>query len=498
MQANGGTRRPDRESEAHCHRGTAARAPGVEVAYQRQPRSTYSPNASRNFREIFHLCIPEGFLDQDIAYVNPTPLILSSVCETWRRIAHATPQLWTSLPLHIGPRNAHLLPQLAQEWIDRSGQLPLSINLCVNTPDHLPDTLVHRLIAVVNEYSTRWTYLRFRGSSKFLSMIIGSSQGAPQLQTLKLHSREGGIFKLGDFKPTPTKVEMTYLLLGSVNIEWNNLTHVKAGNLSIGECLELLRRAPQMTHCMLWNVRGRRTHAPIYDNPILHTSLQHLELDACSFSSDFLENVSLPSLKSYSSHLETSQLPTEGLVSFLFRSSCSLETLCLMWVRATGTDLDHLFRATPALSYLKLILSPECDLDVAENFLLRFSQPAIPSSTSMEPGESFLPRLQSIIFRAKKRFDWKLVLDVFGPSDDIDIPHRRPLRSGTFLLFPDRSQPGKYPMIIDKDTLQKILLLVDMGIKLQIQDMSQFNDQDLCIIQRSIKFHGLEKPESQD
>ncbi|KAF8955454.1 hypothetical protein BDZ97DRAFT_290081 [Flammula alnicola] len=77
---------------------------------------------------IFQSSGMQDFIDQDFTFKSSktllsAPLILSSVYQKWRHIAHATPRLWTSLPFYRRPRNVHLLPQLAQEWtrIGRSG-----------------------------------------------------------------------------------------------------------------------------------------------------------------------------------------------------------------------------------------------------------------------------------------------------------------------------------------------------------------------------------------
>ena len=58
-------------------------------------------------------------------------LRLGAVCRKWRQLAWATPNLWETLFLAIGPLTrrslAASLPGLLREWIGRSGALPLTI-----------------------------------------------------------------------------------------------------------------------------------------------------------------------------------------------------------------------------------------------------------------------------------------------------------------------------------------------------------------------------------
>lgn len=54
---------------------------------------------------------------------------LGAVCRTWRNIAWTTPSLWTSLVFWVVYDTTEPQVQLAIEWLNRSGNLPLSIVL---------------------------------------------------------------------------------------------------------------------------------------------------------------------------------------------------------------------------------------------------------------------------------------------------------------------------------------------------------------------------------
>src|SRR6266446_10289361 len=82
--------------------------------------------------EIFISCTPlmtydpeEVDFQRDISIT----LILPSVCRLWRSIAHSTPALWTSFRIYLPSRDFPQRMQQAKQWLSRSGQLPLSIQI---------------------------------------------------------------------------------------------------------------------------------------------------------------------------------------------------------------------------------------------------------------------------------------------------------------------------------------------------------------------------------
>ncbi|KAF8961892.1 hypothetical protein BDZ97DRAFT_1827613 [Flammula alnicola] len=234
-------------------------------------------------------------------------------------------------------------------------------------------------------------------------------------------------------------LEISRLRLKSVVIEWNNLTHVKTIHLHIDECWELFRRAPRMTHCLLEDIRESQLHDqfPMPRTPILHPTLQVLELvPAITYRLDklFLDNT------------------PQSRIAF-FRSSCSLQKLSLLDVKLDDTDLVDLSRVTPELRHLKLELY-ECGADFTKRMFRRFSETFNVSGHDAEIQQTFFPQLQSMAFQGTMPPDWK------APYCD--------------------------PMIIDEDALRRMLLLVEQGTELRIEDMS--TDKD--VLQRSIEFYA--------
>ncbi|KAJ7755541.1 hypothetical protein B0H16DRAFT_716960 [Mycena metata] len=62
------------------------------------------------------------------------PLLLCQVCSDWRKIAFTTPRLWSSLHVVVPtePQLQDTIFSLAQQWLARSGILPLSLSIGIS------------------------------------------------------------------------------------------------------------------------------------------------------------------------------------------------------------------------------------------------------------------------------------------------------------------------------------------------------------------------------
>jgi hypothetical protein len=84
------------------------------------------------------------------------PLSLGAICSYWREVAWSTPSLWSSLVIRISNKHdSHMVTGITQEWLARSGQLPLSI--CIITKRAYLQVLA--LADIINQYSSRWSNL---------------------------------------------------------------------------------------------------------------------------------------------------------------------------------------------------------------------------------------------------------------------------------------------------------------------------------------------------
>ncbi|KAJ8083001.1 hypothetical protein PM082_008862 [Marasmius tenuissimus] len=89
-------------------------------------------------REVFEMCLPEDRLPaRELA---EAPLLLTTVCRSWRAVAVSTPTLWNAVQIRLPSVMRHDLADDTFEdlvarrlegtklWLERSGSLPLSIH----------------------------------------------------------------------------------------------------------------------------------------------------------------------------------------------------------------------------------------------------------------------------------------------------------------------------------------------------------------------------------
>jgi len=179
-------------------------------------------------------------------YDGNNPLNLGAVCQKWRELAWATPNLWTSLriaPLEKYKSNLDDLPQLVKEWLERSASLPLTIiiedhwdwlDICLRRNDEVINTL--------NKHPARWRDIDFEIPANLLHLFSGSSQGNILRRLILSHVSWGevSIFSMKS-KPSPTELTLQEIGLPYVNIVWDNLTVASVDGIGVDECFELVR-----------------------------------------------------------------------------------------------------------------------------------------------------------------------------------------------------------------------------------------------------------------
>jgi hypothetical protein len=121
-------------------------------------------------------------------------LHIGAVCRKWRRIARSTPRLWTIINIRL----VHDIPSLnstlifAQEWLDRSGQLPLTIHVTASPSNDvtLQMSAMEAVIELINEYAHRWQDLQLRMPAVLLQGIRSDPQGRSIIRNLLIECPE--------------------------------------------------------------------------------------------------------------------------------------------------------------------------------------------------------------------------------------------------------------------------------------------------------------------
>jgi hypothetical protein len=436
---------------------------------------------------IFRLCLPTLHFE-DIHLWNhwkeaaafTRVLRLGAVCQWWRQLAWATPDLWDTLYVRISPSMkrslAQGLPGLLREWLSRSGMRPLTIFFryfeCSEESDYSPScdeyldertvisskSAADLVIEIINLHSGRWRNLHLDVGADISERLCGSIQPNQLLFLgLEINGDRSPTQKfIMKSKPFPTQVALISFPPTTIDIGWENITRAILYDLSASECLEVLQRAPALEYCraQLWD---RPT-----DNPgtaILHRRLR--SLNSSYRETRFLQAINVPALEEWAHSTHGDPLPVTTMVSLLKRSGCCLKILNLQHISAPPDDLYLLLQAIPSLERLRLHFWSVQNADgVVDDILARiFNSPSNNSTISSEGAsrEFFLPYLQFMECTTScgtAPFSWNRIPQLYRQG------HRCSLTL---------KSTAKESHISDETALE-LLKLTDEGVNLQILD----------------------------
>ena len=383
-------------------------------------------NINRSHSQFIRLIPPEiiarisGFANTDFTINTdptimrslPPPILLSSVCSDWRGTVVGTPDLWSLIKIDLRlPYISNTsdeastllrLSTLIDEWLARSGQLPLYISLCSDQEIPWDNLEEYRpIFKILDQYSSRWHFLHISIPPLLLPFLQPDCLPLlEQLHITSLYNRYNFI----TFPPTPClntvqirpiecdiPMSSNYSMSSDVGIRWDTVTHASLESITSRCCFALLRLNPQLVHCRFHNViDDTEDHL---DSPIF-SPLRYLSLHHKSDASRVLNNITLPSLET----LVLLNLTIDPVITFLERSACSLQTLSLLnWhIRKTDRLIPLLQFLSPSLTRLTISrqLSP---MRGTKNYLSLLTR--IYTSQSEVVGNDFLPHLEIFEYR---------------------------------------------------------------------------------------------------
>ena len=299
----------------------------------------------------------------------------------------------------------HIITGIVQDWLARSGQLPLSILIYSNSYKKL----VSPLADIIKQYSNRWSDLALHIPDSYYQCFHATDNHAPMFKSIQFHcsfnSRADMNFQLTC--PRLERASFTYYPINGTNIHWDNLTHFTLRFMSIINFFLILRKTPRLVFCKLSSLcsldRGRTVGAPVL------TSLRCLQLMITSSVDDSLNSLIAP-------HLEEFSLPNyfkpsmEVITSFLRRSVCSLRSFSVILSIFSSylKSFMDLLQSMPSLNTLSIISTtkttyhshntiPE-DYDIC-NILRLVAKVLSSQSTSLQQG--FLPNLKILEYTGK-------------------------------------------------------------------------------------------------
>ncbi|KAF8156087.1 hypothetical protein B0H34DRAFT_799149 [Crassisporium funariophilum] len=400
-----------------------------------------------------------------------TPLILATVCRTWRRLVWSIPELWAHLFIRIDIAPFLVESHLVEHWLMRSSPLPLSIYIHADHADSgrpaEPMDKDHlRLIEIIHRHAMRWKCLHIPSfllpHFRWDHICKGGVSSLREL-VLKDHShgasRDEVELQLGNLHPGLEKLTITGIRLKSLKMEWNALTHISASYLPFDECLEVLRRVPQLISCQFTNVLSQNpgsAYTPL--NHIVHHKLQNFHVEFASenyhfTTSELFSKLTLLSLKELNFDIKMFQerILLEIMIPFLRRSSSNCPLKKMIIRRSSymkdGKHLVKFLQATPLLQHL-ILEEPYRGPSSYDYLKPLLTHLAATSDISVNSDTPFLSNLQSIECRFHgDRFPWRDIPGIFGPVSEVGQAHRRPLNNFSFIsirgrLLPSLSQQG--------------------------------------------------------
>ncbi|KAF9478592.1 hypothetical protein BDN70DRAFT_879832 [Pholiota conissans] len=473
---------------------------------------------------IFKFCISDGVIDLGLkgrrlgTQTNHIPLILSGVCRRWRSIAYSDPQLWKNVRITLYPAyNIAVQPTstLVKEWLDRTGDLPLSIDFHAaedweygeewRTTKEIDISQIKEIIYTLKDESHRWLNFNFEGPLSMLSCFFHGERDILQLRTLQLTVP----YKLRSHINT-NDIELHQQKLSSLStdgiplsalskFDWN-LTNLAMKDASLVDYLEALRIAPRLIHCTFQDTRGDFDFN-VPQNPVVHTRLQTLKVihNSSIFHRKFLNHLSCPALTVLEMRHNTAkrEFVMSSIIAFLQKSGCSLIKLSAWRVGLSVADITNICQM-PTLRSLHLGFF-QIDESNSESIpRVLFNRLAEYSIIQNEKEPRYLPFLIALtlngVFGTE---DWATLPAVFGTSTSSSHQierHRHALKSIAISAAEKAVQNAdNSELYIDEVTLQKILWLRDSsGVTWRIQRFWKGTSEDMIL--SAVKwYHGAKQ-----
>jgi len=375
--------------------------------------------------EIFLFCIPKFHrVDDDSPSStrnSSMPLRLGAVCASWRRIAWSVPKLWCSVSFHL--TSALKFPAqvvLLDQWLSRTGQLPLSIRMGSNEEIAWVGLSCEDMMKVIGKRAARWRDVDIRLPSTIYRYLPSCEEANsfPHLRSVILRPPGGQgdrIHKINlPTTPQLRELSLSCLYLRSVVFHLEFLTHLELESFYIDETLEMLRQTTSLVRFNAKKILGGDDRHPIPEESLVLPFLEDLCLinDKGADLPLFFQKITTPKLRSLSYTSDVLQnLPWVDVIALIKRSACEVDCLTLEKAPITEEHLQLLLASMPTLTSLVLnmpFISGLTHAPLTDN-LLQTWDPTYARSNKLTCA---MPKLKNITYHGAKGFTWPILLRV--------------------------------------------------------------------------------------
>ncbi|KAF9526156.1 hypothetical protein CPB83DRAFT_501599 [Crepidotus variabilis] len=351
---------------------------------------------------------------------KPVQFTLGAVCRTWRNIVWRFPGLWKDLRFTFSsdPVRTEVHVDLIQEWIHRTGQLPLHISLSMQTTRN---KVLDRILRLLLRECRRWRCLQVagRGTHRLRKEMSEGDFFFPMLDSLFLGADSHKVSSTVDLPyqwTFKTELSLRHLTLGkgtwwknkTIGLEWPTIRDL----YFVGEEGAGLTIMSEMAESLLF---ARVVFFPVEDGdempyvrlPALRELVigddEYPELIVATCPITVLETPALQRLRLY---LEPQATQLSFLSTMLVRSQCSLIDLSLDNLHTSMDSLIEFLRVVPSLRTFSFDLVGECVL------MDEFVDAMNPPDTETSAHGRCLPNISKIIYQGRISFKPQKVIDM--------------------------------------------------------------------------------------
>ena len=304
--------------------------------------------------EIFRYCLPQNY---NMEGAHKAVMLPSHVCKHWRDVALSIPALWTNIVLHVTNETFEPRKALVTAWFSRSGGLPLSFTL-TGGENVLP------ILDFLLQYCGRWQYVNLSIPVETLQCLEAAKGHLQRLETIQINSGYRrtvySIEHVLESAPNLWKVSLSgqKFIWSGLSGSWAQLTELYVGYplYTVGGCLALLQSARNLQKLSILVGKGdvEGHHHFVFSHPLV--SLHVWE------SGDYgiFNHITLPNLRDLIVDEIYSDWPQSQFISFLARSSSSLQSFSLVVPMERGDsdmwddNMIQILQHTPSLHSLCL------------------------------------------------------------------------------------------------------------------------------------------------